>query len=122
MSQLTERIYKSDIIKKMKAVGIYNEGFTYSINVLAKTMVEYDKTLKLYEELGSKIVIKHTNKAGSTNLIKNPVYLAIEKLRVDILNYSKELGLTPSSLKRINEKGLMAPKKSKLESFMENLK
>ena len=49
------------------------------------------------------ILVKHTNKGGSTNFVKHPLYLAIEKMRDDILAYSRELGLTPAGLRRIKD-------------------
>ena len=88
---MTEKKYKADIVKKMKAVNTYNKSFDHAIKVLAKTLADYDIVLEKFESTGGSIVIKHTNKNGSTNIVKNPLYLALEKLRDDILAYSKEL-------------------------------
>jgi len=95
--------YKKDIIKKMKAVGTYNKSFEHSINVLAKTLAEYEAAVELHERTGGNILVKHTNKNGSTNVVKHPLYQAIEKMRDDILAYSRELGLTPAGLRRIKD-------------------
>jgi len=95
--------YRKDIIEKMEAVGTYNKSFEHSINVLAKTLAEYDKAMELHEKTGGNILVKHTNKGGSTNFVKHPLYLAIEKMRDDILAYSRELGLTPAGLRRIKD-------------------
>ncbi len=114
--------YKKDIIKKMKAVGTYNISFVYTINVLAKVLYDYEGTLEQFKKLGGNIIVKHTNKNGSTNIVKNPLYLAIEKLRDDIIVYSRELGLTPSGLKKINQEGGKPVKKSKLEKLLSDLK
>lgn len=110
--------YIKEIKSKMKAVGTYNISFSYTIEVLAKVLVNYQTTVETFEKTGGNVVIKHTNKNGSTNIVKNPLYLAIEKLRDDILSYSRELGLTPAGLKRINEKGMKPEKKSKFEEFL----
>jgi phage terminase small subunit len=110
--------YKKDIVRKMKSVGTYNISFQHSIDVLSRTLYDYEIAVKNFESSGSHIIVKHTNKNGSTNVVKNPLYLAIEKLRDDVLSYSRELGLTPAGLKRINEQGMMPEKKSKFEEFL----
>jgi len=114
--------YIKEIKRKMRAVGTYNISFNYTIEVLAKVLVDYQTTIETFEKTGGHIVIKHTNKNGSTNLVKNPLYLALEKLRDDIISYSRELGLTPAGLKRINQDGNKPEKKSNLETILNQLK
>lgn len=113
--------YIKEIKRKMRAVGTYNISFSYTIEVLAKVLVDYQTTVETFEKTGGNIVIKHTNKNGSTNIVKNPLYLALEKLRDDIITYSRELGLTPAGLKRINDKGNEPAKKSTLASVLSEL-
>jgi len=111
--------YKKQIIKKMQNVGTYNVSFMYAIDTFAKVLADYDKAMEQHQSTGGHIMIKHTNKNGATNAIKNPVYLAIENLRNDIVTYSRELGLTPAGLKRINQEGNAPPAKvSKLEEAL----
>lgn len=98
--------YIKTITKQMKALGIYKKEFSLTIEMAAKMMVDYDIAVTKFEKSGGNIIVSHTNKANQTNAVKNPFYLAIESLRIDILSYMKELGLTPSALKKINEKGL----------------
>ena len=59
---MTEKKYKADIVKKMKAVNTYNKSFDHAIKVLAKTLADYDIVLEKFESTGGSIVIKHTNK------------------------------------------------------------
>lgn len=118
---MDEKDYKKNIINKMKEVNTYNKSFEHAINVLARTLSDYERTIDKFEDLGGSMVIKHTNKNGSTNIVKNPLYQAIEKLRDDILSYSKELGLTPAGLKRINDKGLGDEKESTLAKALRQL-
>ena len=113
--------YIKEIKRKMRAVGTYNVSFSYTIDVLAKVLVDYDTTVETFEKTGGNIVIKHTNKNGSTNIVKNPLYLALEKLRDDIISYSRELGLTPAGLKRINEKGNKPTQKSTLAKVLSEM-
>lgn len=115
---MTEKQYKNDIIKKMKSIGSYNDAFLHVVNILAKSLKDFEDAQEQFEESGRELVIEYTNKNGSTNTVKNPVYLSIEKLRNDILVYSRELGLTPAGLKRINDLAMGAPKRSKLEEVL----
>ena len=95
--------HKEEIIINMKRVRTYNESFEPVIQVLARTLYEYSITTDKFEDTGSEIILEHTNRAGITNKVKNPLYLALEKLRDDVIAYSKELGLTPAGLKRLND-------------------
>ncbi len=113
-----EKRYKKQIINKMKQVGTYNASFMYTINTLAKVLADYEETINLYERTGRQKIVKHTNKSGATNIIKNPLYQAIEKQRDDIIAYSRELGLTPAGLKRINKDGAQPDKQSPLERVL----
>lgn len=113
-----EKRYKRQIVRKMKAIGTYNASFMYTINVLAKVLADYEATTEQFERTGGHMAIKHTNKSGATNIVKNPLYQAIEKLRDDIITYSRELGLTPAGLKRINKDGAQPDKQSPLERVL----
>ena len=118
---MTADEYKKNISKQMKAVGTYKAEFSIVINTLSKMLADYDNSLEKFEQTGGSIIVKHTNKAKETNLAKNPFYLAIETLRKQILEYLKELGLTPAGLKKINEKGLGDKKLSSLAEALRNL-
>lgn len=116
-----EARYKRQIIRKMKDVGTYSTSFVYTIDVLAKVLADYEATTEQFERTGGHMVIKHTNKSGATNIVKNPLYQSIEKLRDDIITYSRELGLTPAGLKRIKDKGNTSKKESRLEMILHEL-
>jgi len=113
--------YKKDIIKKMRALHVYKKEFEHVIDMLAKALMDYEKMNESFEKSGGQIIIKHTNKAGATNAAKNPFYLAIETLRQDILQYSRELGLTPAALKKINDGEMKSKKASVFSSLLKDL-
>lgn len=94
---------KEELKKMMEQVGTYNESFDITISMCARTIEDYEKTLDQFERSGGNVVISYTNKNGSKNPIKNPLYQAIEYMRKDILAYLRDLGLTPSGLKKINQ-------------------
>lgn len=118
---MTQDDYKKDIIKKMKSLNVYKAEFEHAINGLARALADMERTIELFDKSGGQIMIKHTNKAGATNAVKNPFYLAIETLRKDIMDYSRELGLTPASLKRINESAIKQAKPSSLAAALKEL-
>lgn len=103
----------------MKKVGTYDPSFEEIINLTAKILYDYEEAVKMFEKTGANIVITHTNKNGSKNLVKNPFYLAIEKLRDDSITYLRELGLTPTGLKKVGQK-IEKEEISKLDEFLSN--
>lgn len=116
------RKHKKNIIKQMKELGTYNKNFDTIIDLTAQIMYDYSVSKEDFEKSGSKITVKYTNKNGATNIVKNPFYLAIEKLRDDSITYLRELGLTPQGLKKINiELGTEKKQESKLDSILESL-
>lgn len=98
---MDERGYKKKIISDMKAVGTYRVEFMKTIENLAKIYVDMDTARDQFTKSGGNIVVKHTNKSGATNWVKNPFFLAIEGLQDKILMYNRELGLTPAGLRKI---------------------
>lgn len=108
---MDEKGYKRKIISDMRAVGTYRPEFGKTIENLARIYVDMDTAREQFERSGGNIVVKHTNKNGSTNLVKNPFFLAIEGLQDKIIVYNRELGLTPAGLKRI--RGETAEKEKK---------
>ncbi len=120
-ARLTVRQYQNDIVRKMEAIGVYRPEFEQSITMLAKMLHDYDDTEKSFSDTGAGIVIRYTNKSGATNAVKNPYYLALEGLRVSILEYLKELGLTPSALKKINEASMKPKRKSALAEALKTI-
>lgn len=120
-------IKNSNEIKKiiedyMKEMGIYDPSFIISISILAKLFSDYALIRKDWEEEGCPLTQEHTNKMGKTNTVKDPLYQAMEKLRMDILTYLKELGLTPNGLKKIKQNSFeTVEKSSKIDKLLEVL-
>ena len=54
--------------------------------------------------------MKHTNKGGNTNLVKNPALVIINECNQQALAYWRDLGLTPSGFKKLGND--MASKKT----------
>ncbi|MEC0242778.1 phage terminase small subunit P27 family [Paenibacillus dokdonensis] len=65
----------------------------------------YIETHKFYRKLKKEVdtvplMMEHTNKAGATNTIKNPLAIEITKTVQTLNNLLKSLGLTPAQRKK----------------------
>lgn len=118
---MTEQQYKNEIVRQMKSLSVYRKEFSHVIILLARMLYDYEETLNRFEESGGKVVIRHTNKAGAVNGVKNPYYQTLEGLRISILSYARELGLTPAGLKKINDASIRPEKHSVLAEALLSL-
>lgn len=73
-----------------------------------------DEAQMKFKEGGSNTVVEHTNKNGSTNIVKNPMLVVVMDCNAQALAYWRELGLTSRAYKamtgslnvKIEDKGL----------------
>ena len=86
--------WKTKIITACKEAGTYQPFFDDVINTLAAIMEIRDSAVVKYEESGSEPVIKHTNKGGHENIVKNPALAIINEQNQQALSYWRDLGLT----------------------------
>lgn len=98
----TERQYRNDIIRRMKGVGTYREEFTPTIERLASLYVQRDQLDARIAKEDPSPVVMHTNKGGSTNMAKNPLLATRDALFDKLLSHERELGLTPTALRKMN--------------------
>lgn len=112
---------KKRLVKDMKELNTYNKNYDLIIDITSRLIYDYEVAKENFEKSGAKITVSYTNKNGSKNLVKNPFYLALEKLRDDIVVHLRELGLTPYGTKKLNQNLKETNKeKSKLESFLDS--
>lgn len=114
--QWEERIKES-----CEAAGTYKPFFDSVIETLADILAKRDGAEEQYQKTGGKAIVKHTNKGGNTNIEKNPCLVLINDLNRDALAYWKELGLTPASLKRIDDETLKQKKVSAITVALKDL-
>jgi hypothetical protein len=105
----------------MEQVGTFRPEFEVPITRYAELRIEYDILMGKWHETGCKVTEQYTNKNGSTNERKAPVYLALEGIRRELLEMENLFGLTPKGLRVIKTKGLEDKKKGKLASVLEGL-
>lgn len=116
---LTRDEWKNIIEKQLESLGTFNTAYNPAVETLADILEQRDKTKAEFEKAGGKSVVKHTNKGGSTNSVKNPLLVLWDDLNKSALAYWRELGLTPSSYKKMTGD---APKKEKVSGLAAALK
>ena len=80
------------IIKKMcREKGITPKEYAPLITTLAGILEKRDDALDLYEDTGGNPVVRHTNKGGATNIVKNPLLILWDDLNKSALAYWREL-------------------------------
>lgn len=79
------------------------DNYQESDEELIKLYVEMHQFYrKMKRELNkSDLLMEHTNKAGATNLVKNPLAIELTKTVQTLNNLLKSLGLTPAQRKKV---------------------
>lgn len=114
--------WKSKIIKAAKSVNTYKPAFDAVIDTLAAMLERRDDAQEAFEKSGKKVLVRHTNKGGATNIEQNPALRLINDLNRDALAYWRDLGLTPAGLRRLNDNAMQPEKKgSVLEEALKKL-
>ena len=104
--------WQKRITEATRQAGTYKPFFEAAIETLAAILEKRDEAEKYYKESGSVPIIEHTNKGGATNLEQNPALRLINDLNASALQYWRELGLTPSGLRRITSEAVTAKEES----------
>lgn len=110
---MTKTKWKNLILEQLCALGIHEESYNSVIESLAAILEQRDKTFKEFYDSGGKSVISYTNKGGNTNATKNPLLIMWDEQNKTALAYWRELGLTPSSYKKITGEGAKKDTKQK---------
>ena len=105
MSVMSKTKWKNLINKQLTALGLQNDAYESMIESLAAILEQRDKTFDEFQESGGKSVIEYTNRGGSTNMTKNPLLVLWDDINKTALAYWRELGLTPSSYKKLTGTG-----------------
>ena len=99
--------WKERIVNACEEAGTYQPYFESVIDTLADIMDKRDMAQVKFEESGGDPVVEHINRAGASNLVKNPALVMIMECNAQALAYWRDLGLTPAGLKRLGEKNLV---------------
>ena len=113
--------WKKKIKNACEDAGTYQPFFDSVIDTLAGIMELRDNAEEKFEAAGGNTIVKHTNKGGSTNIVKNPAIVVLMDCNSQALAYWRELGLTSRSYKSMTG-GLAKQEESRsLEDALLNL-
>ena len=96
---MEKKAWKKKIKESCEAAGTYQPFFDSAIDTLAGIMELRDNAQEKFEASGGSTIVKHTNKGGSTNIVKNPALVVLLDCNTQALAYWRELGLTSRSYK-----------------------
>lgn len=91
--------WKRRIKKACEGAKTYQPFFDSVIDTLAGIMEMRDNAQERFEASGGNTIIKHTNRAGQTNIVKNPALTVLMDCNAQALAYWHQLGLTPKAYK-----------------------
>lgn len=94
--------WRKKIQEACETAKTYRPFFDPVIDQLAQMLEMRDNALAMYKKSGNSPVITHTNKAGHTNMAKNPALVVINECNQQALAYWRDLGLTPAGYKKLN--------------------
>ena len=118
---MTAKMWRIRIREQLSDLSQNPKTYRPAINTLADILEQRDKIYAKYVEEGCQAVREYTNKAGATNLTKNPLLVLWDDLNKSALSYWRDLGLTPAGLKKIDEAALKGKKQSTLEKALSEL-
>lgn len=118
---MTKAEWEKRIKKDTEDAGTYRPFFEAAIETLADILAKRDELQEQYERSGEDAIVEHTNQKGATNLAQNPALRLINDYNRDALAYWRDLGLTPSGLRKINEKALVKQKRSSLTEALKDI-
>ena len=107
---MTAKQWTTKINKALEALGQTEPAYKSVVSTLADILEQRDRVYDQYVEEGCQPVLDYTNKGGATNPTKNPLLVLWDDLNKSALAYWRELGMTPSSYKKMTGE---APKKGK---------
>ena len=84
-----------------ESAGTYQPFFDSVIDSLARIMELRDNAQEKFEASGGNTIVRHTNKSGAVNIVKNPALVVLMECNLQALSYWKELGLTAKSYKQM---------------------
>ena len=116
---MTAKQWKNLIKRQLKALGQTEKAYDSVISTLADILEQTDAVYIKYLADGGHPVREYTNKGGATNTTKNPLLVLWDDLNKSALAYWRELGMTPSSYKKMTGD---SPKKGKSGGLAEALK
>lgn len=117
---MTRKQWKTKIKKACTAAGTYKPFFDIAIDTVSGILETRDIAETKYINTGSEPIVKHTNKGGATNIVKNPLLVVISDCNIQALAYLRDLGLTAKGLKSLGVE-IEKTEQNSLEGLLTNL-
>lgn len=96
---MRKQTWKNKIKDSCIEAGTYQPFFEQVIDTLAGILEMRDNANEKFEASGGNTIVKHTNKGGATNIVKNPALVVLMECNSQALLYWTQLGLTPKAYK-----------------------
>jgi P27 family predicted phage terminase small subunit len=103
--------WRPKIKKQCEEMKTFQPSFNSAIDTLAKILEQRYAALEQFKREGSVLIIEKTSDRGAVNSAVNPLVRLIDTLNNTALSYWRELGLTPSSFRKMT--GSTAPAEEK---------
>ena len=116
---MTAKSWENLIKKQLDGLGQTETAYDSVVSTLADILEQRDAVYQDYIDGGCEPVREYTNKGGATNLTKNPLLVLWDDLNKSALAYWRELGMRPSSYKKMTRD---SPKKAKVSGRASALK
>ena len=118
---MTKEKWVETIEKQMEKLSTAAPSYQSAVETLAEILEQRDKTKAEFKKSGGKSVIEYTNKGNATNMVKNPLLILWDDLNKSALAYWRELGLTPSSFRKMTGGGKEKEEKGGLAAALASL-
>ncbi len=109
---MTKTAWKRKIKDAAESAGTYRPYFDAVIDTLADILEKRDSAAEQYTESGAQPIIERPDTNGVMKSVRNPALQCVMDLNTQALAYWRDLGLTPSGLKKINAEQLNEQPKS----------
>ena len=113
--------WKKKIKKATETVGTYQDSFEDVINTLADLLAERDRIYEQYIAEGAQSLVLVVSDRGQENMRDNPLLTTWRSINRDVLQYWRDLGLTPAGLKKIMDDSMNKPEESALDKVLQKL-
>jgi hypothetical protein len=113
--------WKKKIKESCIEAGTYKPFFDSVIDTLAGIMETRDNAQEKFDASGGQTIVKHTNKGGATNIVKNPALAVLMECNAQALAFWRDLGLTPAGYKKLNADVIEKSTGGGLERLLEKI-
>lgn len=118
---MNSKEWRKKIKKACETVGTYQPSFDDVIDTLSAMLEERDRIYLQYVEEGSLPLVLVVSDRGQVNWRDNPLLTTWRSLNRDILQYWRDLGLTPAGLKKIVDESMNKNEESALDKVLASL-